>query len=197
MKPRTDWRVRIAREDINAPKDDASTFCDLWEETKDPVWLSYLAAAGGVTLGQFVFANCAVARLCLHLIPKGEDRPRIAIETAEAWTRDEATPKQMRLAQEAACDYANFVESNPIIAAVNAIQCLSYTYSCSERITPYWVLMAGIKSHVICGTMREHFPFERPKLTVWKRLALVCTETEGVDGSGNVSLGRRTSDTIL
>jgi alkylation response protein AidB-like acyl-CoA dehydrogenase len=35
-------------------------------------------------------------------VPKGEDRPRIAIETAEAWTRGEATIEQVYAAAYAA-----------------------------------------------------------------------------------------------
>lgn len=38
-----------------------------------------------------VWAACQCARTVLHLVPEGEDRPRLAIETAEAWTRGEAT----------------------------------------------------------------------------------------------------------
>ena len=43
-----------------------------------------------------VLAACACARTTLHLVPKGEERPRLAIETAEAWTRGEATIDEVR-----------------------------------------------------------------------------------------------------
>ena len=40
--------------------------------------------------GVWCAAQCA--RTALHDVPEGEDRPRVAIETAEAWVRGEATP---------------------------------------------------------------------------------------------------------
>jgi hypothetical protein len=40
----------------------------------------------------------------LKYVPKGEDRPRIAIETAEAWTRGETTLKQVESAAHDAYD---------------------------------------------------------------------------------------------
>jgi hypothetical protein len=47
---------------------------------------------------------CLVARTVLDKVPAGEDRPRIAIETAEAWTRGEATIEEVRAAADAAWD---------------------------------------------------------------------------------------------
>ena len=49
-----------------------------------------------------VLAACACARTALKYIPPGEDRPLKAIQTAEAWTRGEATEEQCREAASAA-----------------------------------------------------------------------------------------------
>ena len=38
-----------------------------------------------------VLTACECARLALKYVPEGEDRPRLAIETAERWTRGECT----------------------------------------------------------------------------------------------------------
>ena len=43
-----------------------------------------------------VLAACACARTALKYLPPGEDRPFKAIQTAEAWTRGEATEDQCR-----------------------------------------------------------------------------------------------------
>jgi hypothetical protein len=51
---------------------------------------------------KLVLAACECARLSLHILPDGEDRPRIAIETAEKWARGEATMEQVRTASCAA-----------------------------------------------------------------------------------------------
>ncbi len=59
-------------------------------------WLLWLAVKAGVDRRLIVLAACQCARLVLDRIPPGEDRPRLAIETAEAWARGEATIEQVR-----------------------------------------------------------------------------------------------------
>ena len=49
-----------------------------------------------------VRAACACARTVLHLVRPGNDDPLIAIETAEAWARSEASSEQCRAAADAA-----------------------------------------------------------------------------------------------
>ncbi len=49
-----------------------------------------------------VVAACAVARTVLELVKKGEKRPKIAIETAEAWTRCEVPLQEVKDAADAA-----------------------------------------------------------------------------------------------
>ena len=49
-----------------------------------------------------VWCACACAREALKYVPKGEDRPRIAIETAENWVRGKATKNQVKKASDAA-----------------------------------------------------------------------------------------------
>jgi hypothetical protein len=45
-----------------------------------------------------VLSACDCARTALPYVPAGEDRPRVAIETTEAWCRGEATIEQVRAA---------------------------------------------------------------------------------------------------
>jgi hypothetical protein len=45
----------------------------------------------GVDRSLVVLAACDCARTWLRHVPPGEDRPRLAIETAEAWCRGETT----------------------------------------------------------------------------------------------------------
>ena len=49
-----------------------------------------------------VWLACAVARSALWHVPAGEDRPRLAIETAERWVRGQATVGECRAAADAA-----------------------------------------------------------------------------------------------
>ena len=62
---------------------------DTWATCRRGDWLLWLAAAAGVRRQDVVLAACACARLALPRVHAGEDRPRIAIETAERWARGE------------------------------------------------------------------------------------------------------------
>jgi hypothetical protein len=53
-----------------------------------------------------VRAACDCARTALRYVPGGEDRPRLAIETAEAWCRGEATEQEV-------CAAAYFTSHSP------------------------------------------------------------------------------------
>ena len=58
-----------------------------WRECRRGDWMLWLLGQIDADRKRFVLATCGCARLSLHLAPDGEDRPRIAIETAEAWAR--------------------------------------------------------------------------------------------------------------
>ncbi len=76
----------------------ARTLAEAWEQSERGDWLLWLAAKSGVDRRRLVMAACACARLALVHVPPGEERPRVAIETAEAWCRGEATIEQVRKA---------------------------------------------------------------------------------------------------
>jgi hypothetical protein len=69
-----------------------------WDESPRGDWLLWLAGRLEIDRPTLVLAACACARTALRYVPAGDDRPRAAIETAEAWCRGEATLDQ---AQEA------------------------------------------------------------------------------------------------
>jgi hypothetical protein len=76
-----------------------------WAACERPDWLLWLAGRTATTEEHrkaIVLAGCACARTALKYIPEGEDRPRVAIETAEAWARGEATIAQVRAARDGA-----------------------------------------------------------------------------------------------
>ena len=181
MIPSPEWRTRLVSKDgyldlaqwvASRPE---ATFYDLWGDNIDPKWFFLLGEAGGATRQQLVFANCAVARLCLHLVPEGENRPRIAVETVEAWVRGEATEEQVAKARvNAAMSITTAYYSCPAsYAAYNAAYYANisiYTPTATD-----YALQAGIKNQIICATLRKHLNFERPRekgLTVWQRLTL-------------------------
>ena len=80
-----------------------------WNECPRGDWLLWVASKAGLERKVVCFAACQVARSVLHLVPSGEERPRIAIETAEAWCRGEATIGEVRSAAHAAAPAAAHV----------------------------------------------------------------------------------------
>jgi hypothetical protein len=86
-----------------------STLADAWEKCERGDWMLWLAGKARAKLctrQQLVLAACECARLALGHVPAGEDRPRVAIETAERWARGEATLAEVRKA--AAAAYATY-----------------------------------------------------------------------------------------
>ena len=72
-----------------------------WAECERADWMLWLAGRV-VAREPVVLAACACARTALQYVPAGEDRPQLAIETAEAWARGEATIAEVRSADAAA-----------------------------------------------------------------------------------------------
>ena len=76
-----------------------------WAECDRADWMLWLAGRV-VARKTVVLAACACARTALRYVLAGEDRPRVAIETAERWARGEATIAEVRSAAAAAAAYA-------------------------------------------------------------------------------------------
>ena len=74
----------------------------LWRACPRGDWLLWLAEKAGVERKLIVLAACDCARTALKYVAEGEDRPRIAIETAEAWCRGDATIEEVQKAAGAA-----------------------------------------------------------------------------------------------
>jgi hypothetical protein len=58
----------------------------VWESIETVHELAQVAVLVGVDQKALVLAACGCARSVLHLVAKGEERPRLAIEAAEKWT---------------------------------------------------------------------------------------------------------------
>ena len=76
---------------------------EVWQRCKRGDWMMWLLRQPDmVDRKTLVLCACACARTALQYVIEGEDRPRIAIETAEAWTRGEAAISDVRAAAAAA-----------------------------------------------------------------------------------------------
>ena len=96
------------------------TFPAAWEACKRGDWMLWLAARSGVDRKALVLAACACARPALKYVPKGEKRPRIAIETAERWARGEATIEDLRLTSATSAASAAYAAAYAAYAAYAA-----------------------------------------------------------------------------
>ena len=95
-----------------------------WDECPRGDWLLWIASRGGVDRKRVVLAACACARLALKFVKADENRPFKAIETAEAWTRGEATIGEVRSAAYAAADAAAYADA--YAAAASAATAAAY-----------------------------------------------------------------------
>jgi hypothetical protein len=78
-----------------------------WANCDRGDWLLWAAERIDIDRTLITRAACDCARKALKYVPGGEERPRIAIETAEAWCRGEATIEEVR----ASADYADSAAS--------------------------------------------------------------------------------------
>ena len=62
--------------------------------------VTLLSVCEGAPLQLLTLTACAVVRTVLRFVPDGEDRPRVALETAEAWAYGHATVDQVERAAE-------------------------------------------------------------------------------------------------
>ena len=79
----------------------------VWQTCRRGDWLLWLLAEqigkpGWPTHKQLVLAGCDCAETALTRVPAGEDRPRIAIQTARKWARGKSTLVEVEAAANAA-----------------------------------------------------------------------------------------------
>lgn len=83
------------------------TVRNVWNICEDPAFLFWFLGEIGIGCNSIALISCQCARLALQYVPDGEDRPRICIETTEAYLRGEATTEQVYEANRIACAAAN------------------------------------------------------------------------------------------
>ena len=101
------------------------SFADVWNTCERGDWLLWLCARmigkdGWPTYKTIVLAACNCAELALKHVKPGENRPRIAIETARKWTKGDATIEEVRTAADAADAAADAADAAAAAAAYAA-----------------------------------------------------------------------------
>ena len=98
-----------------------------WEQCQRGDWLLWLAGRAGIDRKVLVRAACEVARTALRYVPKGEDRPRLAIETTLAWCDGTATLAEVRKAAAAgAAAGAAALAAGAVALAAGAAEAAAY-----------------------------------------------------------------------
>jgi len=113
------------------------SYAQAWRICHRGDWLLWLAARLAVDRKQIVLAACDCAELSLRYVPAGENRPRIAIETARKWCAGEATLDDVRKAADAAASSSNAAAyaANAAHAAHAAYAADAATYAASYAVS--------------------------------------------------------------
>jgi len=110
-----------------------------WDACERPDWMIWYARRRKVETKILVKIACACARTALKFVPEGENRPRIAIETAERWIVGDATIEEVRLARNAAADaYAAYAYAYAYAAsAADAAYAAAYAAAAADAADAY------------------------------------------------------------
>ena len=140
-----------------------------WDECQSGVTLIAHLRKHTILDDRVVPVACAVVRTVLHFVPYGEDRPRLAIETAEAWAGDPG--EENRKAADNACDGAYCVgralESSDPAASIAAFaagavwdSCFAYCASLAvDAYAAHAASNARFEAEVLhAAIIRRHFP---------------------------------------
>uniref|UniRef100_A0A6M3J4W9 Uncharacterized protein n=1 Tax=viral metagenome TaxID=1070528 RepID=A0A6M3J4W9_9ZZZZ len=150
---------------------------EAWQACEQGHWMLWLLGklSGGPETDsrkKLVLATCGCARLALTYVKEGEIRPLKAIETAEAWGRDESgvTLSDVRAAANAAADavyaanaaYAAYFAASAAYYAANAADAAVYAaYATDAAYDAADAAANGKKKSILkqcADIVRQHYP---------------------------------------
>lgn len=128
-----------------------------WHECERADWMLWGCVIVGVDRGLVVRSACACARTALKYVPAGEDRPRLAIEAAEAWA-DCPSDAAANSAADAARAAARAADTAFYAAADTAADAAARAADAADA-----ACAAGHKnSHIdMCNLIREIIPIKQ------------------------------------
>jgi len=143
------------------------SFAAAWRNCQRGNWMLWLLAHTGCKQGspkhrKIVLSACDCARFGLDKVPDGEDRPRIAIETAESWAQGNgATLDQVKSAAAAAAGAAGAAGAAAAAAADAAGAAYAAAYA-AAAYAAYAAAAAGAarrNTQAKCANIvRKRFP---------------------------------------
>ena len=106
----------------------------------------------------------------MKYVPKGEDRPRIAIETAENWVRGKATKNQVKKASDAAYVAADEAFSAAAYAVAYAAAASANAATWAAAAYAAWAAEASFETEIrrfvdVTADAIMTFPQKRAKTT--------------------------------
>lgn len=99
---------------------------DAWAQCQHAQHMLWLLGEVGADRRVIVSIACDIAETALVHVPAGEDRPRIAIETARRWARGEATLEEVQTARSRAWSAADATAVAALVAAPVAATTAAY-----------------------------------------------------------------------
>lgn len=118
-----------------------------WQQCPRGDWMLWVAGRLAIPRATLVLGACACARQALVHVKTGEDRPRLAIETAESWARGgegAATIEQVRQARAAAYAAAADAAAAAYAAAAARKKSLARSAELVREIIEWSVLVAEV-----------------------------------------------------
>lgn len=142
-----------------------------WRECPRADWMLWAAGRLDVDRKTQVTIACRIARKVLHLVPAGEDRPRIAIETTERWVRGEATIEEVQVARrnayaaaDVAADAAADAAAAPALALLLTRPAIHAARAAAKAATTEAAAYAREQmQHECADIVREVLPWETIK----------------------------------
>ena len=130
-----------------------------WGACERGDWMLWYLGRCDVDRRRLVLAACACARTALPHVPAGEDRPRIAIETAERWAHGDETVtfSDVRSAASASADAATDADAASTYAADAAYAATYAAVSAADTASATYAARAA--GFTECARIvRTHFP---------------------------------------
>ena len=113
------------------------SFQKSWDKCPRGDWLLWLLVRSKSDNKKIVLASCKIARTVLKYIPTVEKRPLVAIQTAEAWVRGEATLEEVREASSSSASSAVYA------AQANAAYYAAYASAAASADAAYYAAYAS------------------------------------------------------
>ena len=146
---------------------DGRDLATAWAECERGDWMLWYAGRltgepGSDARKPLVLAACECARLALKFVPAGEERPRKAIETAEAWANGDGTVTLHMVRTAVADAYAAdaaYAAAGAAAAYAGAVAAYAgaasaYAYASSAALAAYYAYAAAASADIV----RKHYP---------------------------------------